>query len=241
MSTPSLTLALETSGRMGSVALGRDGMVLAEKGFSGPLRHSVEILPSIQVLLDKISEKQKAIRQIFLSIGPGSFTGLRIAVTIAKSMHLANQCRIVTVSSLDTIAANVVSPPHPTDHIITPILDAKRGQFFVSAYHHTYPSTKDDPIPRKVLNDTLLSARDILNWTSKQIKPAYLLGDGLVYHQNRFSSENIYILDQSLWSPHAKQVYYLGYKKAQRGEFADPLTLTPHYLREALVTPKRSG
>jgi|GEM_PF-162677 len=104
-----LILAIETSGRLGSVALAAGDKLLAETRFSGPMRHSAEIFPAVTDLLSRFSKKPDQIEQVYISAGPGSFTGLRIAVTFAKTMALANSAQIVAVDTLDCIAANVLA------------------------------------------------------------------------------------------------------------------------------------
>jgi tRNA threonylcarbamoyl adenosine modification protein YeaZ len=99
-------LAVETSGRIGSVAIALGEKILAETTFSTPLGHSAEIFPVISDILDRLRRKPDQIDQVHISVGPGSFTGLRIAVTLAKTMHLANAAKIVAVDTLDVIAAN---------------------------------------------------------------------------------------------------------------------------------------
>ena len=106
-----LILAIETSGRLGSVALAQGDKLLAESHFSGPMRHSAEIFPAITELLSKFSKKPDQIEQVYISAGPGSFTGLRIAVTFAKTLALANNSKIVAVDTLDCITANVSPIP----------------------------------------------------------------------------------------------------------------------------------
>ena len=102
-----LILAVETSGRLGSVALAQGDKLLSESRFSGPMRHSAEIFPAITGLLSRFNKKPEQIEQVYISAGPGSFTGLRIAVTFAKTLGLANNSKIVAVDTLDCIAANV--------------------------------------------------------------------------------------------------------------------------------------
>jgi len=136
------------------VALGEK--MLAEAQLSGPMKHSAETLPAIRGLLNRFNRKPTEIDQIYISGGPGSFTGLRIAVTIAKTMHIANAVKIVAVDTLDVIAANIIGlaaentfqdsghEPRPyqgrderravSDERIAAILDAKRGQFFIAVY-----------------------------------------------------------------------------------------------------------
>ncbi len=265
MNRNNIILAIETSSRVGSVALATDGKLWDESTFSAPLRHSTEILPTIARLLDQFGHRPQDISQVHVSIGPGSFTGLRIAVTIAKSMHLANSATVVTVDSLDVIAANMDDASHSLlfhragaensrIHRIATLLDAKRGQFFVAAYERVSPQTgpsqptlpADDtgyriPAPnediwRKTLPDCLMSTSAFLDQFADETHPIGLLGDGLLYHQDKFDADGVCIIDPTHWGPRAANVHRLGHQKAQAGMFSDPLTLVPFYLRGPQVT-----
>jgi tRNA threonylcarbamoyl adenosine modification protein YeaZ len=249
-------LALETSSRIGSVAIACGENLLAEATFSGPLRHSPETFPAISSLLEHFGKKPHEIEHIYISAGPGSFTGLRIAVTIAKTMHLANATKIVAVDSLDVIAANIITlTQQTTSHErratsyekIAAILDAKRNQFFIAVYkhrtHHNHSSslrnqesTIHEPqatghgIWQKILPDSLMSAPEFLKNFAAGDQPIWLLGDGLLFHKDKFKADGVRFLDEKYWSPRAEKVHLLGWQLAQSGQFADPLTLTPNYL-----------
>jgi tRNA threonylcarbamoyladenosine biosynthesis protein TsaB len=217
-----LILSIETSGRLGSVALALGEKLFAEKQFTGPMRHSAEIFPDIVSLLEQFNKKPADIEQVYISIGPGSFTGLRIAVTIAKSMALANQVKIVAVDTLDCIASNVI---RLTDlDRLAVILDAKRGQFFAAVYERI-----NDLNWNKTLPDSLMTSNEFLErFSDKQIA---LVGEGLVYYRDNFKSPNIQILDEKYWNPSAANTHKLGLQKAIAGDFADPVSLTPNYIR----------
>jgi tRNA threonylcarbamoyladenosine biosynthesis protein TsaB len=221
-------LAVETSGRFGSVAIGQAEKLLAEIAFQKPLKHSAEIFPSIHQLLTKCKQKQKNIGHIYISIGPGSFTGLRIAVTLAKTMHLANKTKIVSVDTLDVIAQNANGID--ADRIAT-ILDAKRGQFFIAVYERTKDKNLVDPW-HKICPGCLMTASEFLTRYSDPAKPLQLLGEGLVYYKNKFKAPGINILKEALWYPKAACVHRLGFQLAQKGLFADPISLVPNYLRK---------
>jgi len=262
MAVEPLILALETASRVGSVALAVGPELLAETTFSGPMQHSAEIFPTITTLLQRFARTPTQIRQIHISIGPGSFTGLRIAVAIAKTMHLANKTKIVPVNTLDVIAANVVNltpqnPIKPCDapahhyRRIAPLLDAKRGQFYTALFECLTTDAADtlkDHIPNpcnppdippgatghtwtKTRADSLMTTAQIIEQFTDSQKQLCLLGDGLLYHQDKFQTAGIQILDPQYWSPKASNVHLLGWQKALAGQFADPLTLTPHYVR----------
>ena len=74
-------LAVETSGRRGSVAVGIGGKILKSSNFSGAMRHSSELFPTIADLVEQTGKKPQEIEHIYVTTGPGSFTGLRIGVT----------------------------------------------------------------------------------------------------------------------------------------------------------------
>jgi tRNA threonylcarbamoyl adenosine modification protein YeaZ len=261
-----LILAVETSSRVGSVALASGPNLLGETTFTAPLRHSAEIFPAIVELLNRSGRSPSDLDQVHLSIGPGSFTGLRIAVAAAKAMHLANGVRIVAVDSLDAIAANVKDAPlegafqsisedsSRTLRLAT-LLDAKRGQFYTAVYEYngnhgkTQPAPNDDPgyhIPaprggfwRKTMADGLLSAAEFQERFASSENPICVAGDGLLYHRDRFQVEGVHVLDPSCWSPHAAGIHRLGWQKASNDRFADPLALVPFYLRGPEVTLRK--
>lgn len=171
-------LAVETSSRIGSVAIAFGQEIFAETVFSCPLMHSAEIFPAINTLLKSANRRPNQIEHVYISSGPGSFTGLRIATTLAKAMHIANSVKIVTVDTLDVIACNSVD--YVRDSIdrksrpgkskisierIATIIDAKRGQFFIAVYNcNLYEADTKNAIfskqYEKILPDTLMSASE---------------------------------------------------------------------------------
>jgi tRNA threonylcarbamoyladenosine biosynthesis protein TsaB len=228
MTQKPLILAVETSGRTGSVAIADGEHLLAEAAFSEPLRHSAELFPAVCGLLSRFNRRPDQIQHVYVSVGPGSFTGLRIAVTIAKTMHLANAAKIVAVYTSDCIAANAADYTQTQGKElkkIATILDAKRGQFFVAAYQNS------DGRWIKTLPDCLMTPQEFVQKFADTKEPVRLLGEGLVYYKHLFRAPGIEFLDSSFWCPHAAKVHLLGYKMACEGQFADPLTLKPVYLR----------
>jgi tRNA threonylcarbamoyl adenosine modification protein YeaZ len=294
MTQKPLILAVETSSRTGSVAIAIGEKMLAETVFSGPAQHSRELFPVIQQLLDRFKRKSNEIEYVYISIGPGSFTGLRIATTLAKMMHLANLpigTKIVTVDSLDVIAANIMdyikekskstlcgsARLNPSKLAlgeefpkrIATILDAKRNQFFIAVYEYnpnldcrqtsTINNTSQDqqtnttehcigfvrqvgshqPLGgwEKILPDTLITAEQFIERFARNDKSIWLLGDGLLYHTDKFKTDpqkQIQFLDRKFWSPQAGKVHLLGWQKALAGLFSDPVTLTPNYIHWAV-------
>jgi tRNA threonylcarbamoyladenosine biosynthesis protein TsaB len=228
-----LILAAETSGRTGSVAIAAGEQLLGETTFSGSMRHSSEIFPAVCALLDNAQRKHKEVEHVYISVGPGSFTGLRIAVTLAKLMHLANGAKIVAVDTLDVIAANAADYAKDEDAgaaRIATILDAKRGQFFIAAYRLSSDHSSDTQY-EKILPDCLMTSSQFLEKFADKAEPIWLLGEGLLYYKDAFNSDSIHFLPEKYWKPCAAKVHLLGWEKALAGQFADPLTLQPTYIR----------
>lgn len=230
-----LILAVETSGRTGSAAVGRGDKVLAESVLSGHLRHGAELFTCCQRLLKHIGHKAFDVNQIYISAGPGSFTGVRIAATMAKIFSFANAAKIVAISTMDVIFANATEYSESSGadiRRVAVILDAKRKQFYVAGYEFT-PSGWD-----KTVADCLMSSSDFRIRFGGGKDTVWVLGEGLVYYKEDFTAANIAFLDEDYWYPHARNVYRLGRKKALEGQFADGAELLPFYLRRPEATEK---
>ena len=133
MTQKPLILAVETSGRLGSVALAAGRQLLAETVFSAPIRHSAEVFPAICNLLSRFSRQREEIEQVYISVGPGSFTGLRVAVAFARHFALATSARVCAVPTLDVIAENCRKIGQPPEHLAV-VPDAKRTQVFAAIF-----------------------------------------------------------------------------------------------------------
>lgn len=219
-----IIIAVETSGRYGSAALAQGSQFLKEVRFSSAMKHSAELLAVIEKMLNDFGKKPEQIEQVYISIGPGSFTGLRIAVAFAKTMFLANKCKIAAVDTLDVIASNITEPEKYKR--IGTILDAKRGQFFAAAYE-----LENGNKYRKTLDDCLITAGDFLE-KNVNSEPIWLLGEGLVYYRDNFKTDGVNFLDEQYWWPKASRVHQLGCEKAQDNLFEDAYSLQPFYLRQ---------
>lgn len=226
-----LIAAVETSGRYGSAALAAGSRLLGEIRFSEVMRHSAELFTSIDTLLKQFGKQAQEIEQVHISIGPGSFTGLRIAAAFAKTMHFANKCRIITVDTLDVLAANLNNPEKYKR--IGTILDAKRGQFFAAAYESDGKTGY-----KKIFDDCLITAQDFIEKCANS-EPISLLGEGLVYYRDSFNSAGVNFLDEKYWWPAAAKVHQLGWQKAIQNQFADPIAFEPIYLRQPDVGKSR--
>lgn len=221
-------LALETSGRLGSIALFRDGRLLDERTYPHGLQHAAAIVPMLDALCREHGVAPRQLEQIFISIGPGSFTGLRVGVTLAKTLAFSTGAKIVAVPSVDVIVENL--PDEATHAII--VLDAKRGQIFTARCARNAGGRWTTIEPAHL--DTLAAMLE------RAPRPVHLIGEGVSYHRAAIpDAPEVIIGDEALWLPRASVVGRLGHERGQAGEFTDPLRLVPTYVRLAEAEEKR--
>ncbi|MCL2640975.1 MAG: tRNA (adenosine(37)-N6)-threonylcarbamoyltransferase complex dimerization subunit type 1 TsaB [Phycisphaerales bacterium] len=227
-------VAIETSGRQGSVVVALGERIIGERVLSPTLRHAVELMPAIEAMVAEAGWEAKEIEQVYLSLGPGSFTGLRIAVAVARGFAQAIGCRVVGVPSLDVIAANAAattlsrSAVGGSFKVVVPILDAKRGEVFAARY-------ESDEAGRLVQTKAAGLVRPE-EFVREAVEVAgggrvAVLGEGVDYHREAILAGGGTELPRELWAGRASVVHRLGWEKALRGEFSDQGALLPIYIR----------
>jgi tRNA threonylcarbamoyladenosine biosynthesis protein TsaB len=181
------------------------------------LAHAARIIPVIDELCRARNLKPTDIAEIYVSIGPGSFTGLRVGITVAKTMAMATAAKLVAVPTVRVLVEN--APPEAVHVAI--VLDAKRGQIFTARFERT----SDGWIEREPAHlDTLA------NVIVRSPRPLHLLGEGLPYHPSPVDSEIIQT-DPSTWRARAGAVASLGWQMARAGQFTDAMKMLPLYVR----------
>lgn len=214
-------LAIETSSRHGSVAVAAGPSLLAAEEFASDLRHAVELLPAIDRLCRRAGWKPDGVEQVFVSIGPGSFTGLRVAVTVARHLALACGAKIVGVPSLGVTADNARTISRPPPHVAV-VLDAKRGQVYAGLFvlgADAYVAVGDAVVIEPAA------------WLAGLPRPLAVMGEGIGYHRVAIDAAGVDVLPDVVSWPKAEAVHRLGWRLAERGAFTEPGELTPHYLR----------
>src|SRR5690606_26963117 len=123
-------LALETSGMSGEVALLDDGQLLVTETLSPQQRTAQSLAPGIASSLAKANWRAQDIGLVAVTIGPGSFTGLRVGATTAKTFAYAAGCEVLGVDTLEVIAQQA---PVSSDTLWA-VLDAQRSQLFAARF-----------------------------------------------------------------------------------------------------------
>lgn len=209
-------LAVETSGARGGIALVEDGRPADEVLLTEGLRHARDLVVAIAGACDRAGWDRRSLGVVAVSIGPGSFTGVRIAVTLAKMMAWDTGARVVTVPSLRALADNA---PAERGRIVC-IRDAKRGGLFASVFERAGGELAE------TFGPALIEPADLAR---RVARPAYVLGRGAA--KAREALEGFDIAPEPLWDIRPAAVGRLGWQAHARGEYADPLRLEPIYIR----------
>ncbi len=227
-------IAIETSSASGSVALALGPRLLAERSFSTQTQHARELIPTLAKLYAELGWPIGQKNECYLSIGPGSFTGLRVGVTFARHLALATGAKLCAVQTLDVIAANALEMNSPPTRLAV-ILDAKRGQVFGATFALTDEGYCRDGQPRLIEPVELLKTGESLS----------VIGEGIDYHRAAVEGSGATIVDRALWTPRAANVHRLGWALSRAGRFTPPHELTPLYIRrpeaEELWQRRQSG
>ena len=213
-------LAIETSGRIGSVALVDETGAIEEREFPHGLQHAAGLIPLIDQLCSGRGWTPSDLREVYVSAGPGSFTGLRIGITLAKTLAFVTGAKLVAVQTMRVLVANA---PAEARHVII-VLDAKRDQIFTARFERIEQRWVEQEAPHL---DTLAAM------LSRSPRPIHLVGEGILFHQQHIPSgaDDIVITKPEAWRARASVVAGIGAEMARAGEFVDPFVLEPIYVR----------
>jgi len=219
-------LALETTDRPGSVA-GVDGHnLLCHNDLDTKQRTAQSLLPAVKHLLDRVGWQPKDVQLVAVSIGPGSFTGLRLGVTAAKLFAYAVGAEVLGIDTLETIAAGV---PEQVDHLAAAV-DAQRREV-VAVELRRGPDGWLGPVgPARLVG--------IEEWLGTLPTGIWVAGPVLGRLADRLP-ERVQVVDRSFWQPSAAAVARLAARDYQAGRRDDLWQLVPRYSRRSAAEEKR--
>lgn len=232
-------LAIDTSSKvLGVAVLDEDGREV-EFNHSFELRHASHLVPTIKKLLNFANLKLKDLDAYCISIGPGSFTGLRIGVSTVKALNIVYNKKIIAVPSLDVLAYNI---PY-TKATICVAIDAKKEKFYSCFYK--YKGT----VLKRLSTCKLMGLDELLKRVNK-LKPAVLIGDGIEKIENREpktqepkkleTTSGIIFAKRQFWLPRAITTARIGLDMLKKGKVVkDADKLTPLYLHPRDVQCKK--
>ena len=227
-----LTLAIDTSTKTASVALLRYDSILAECLINVSINHSVTLLPMIENILSTACVKIGEVDLFALTVGPGSFTGLRISAGAVKGLALATGKPVVGVCTVDALALNLAD----SAIIICPMLDAGRREVYTALYR-----PRRSGIPEKITGERVVGPEEFLKEVDEDV---IFLGDGSTKYAKLIREilpDKSYFASPQLQYVRAFAVGLLGMKKFRKGDTLDLITLTPQYLRLSEAEIKRGS
>jgi tRNA threonylcarbamoyladenosine biosynthesis protein TsaB len=245
-----LVLAVESATDAAGVAIADDDGVLVQATLSRGRRHAETIAPAVEFCCATASVALAEIDALVVDVGPGLFTGLRVGVGTAKAFAYALKRPLVTLSSLDilaraaSVASGILFPSDPAPNYsashesrvrIIPVLDARRGEVVSAEFTvrdapgHELDRSGSDDLQSPDELATKLSGRA----HAERVHPV-LVGDGAIRYAPIFSTvPNVRFAPAWLASPPVAVLATMGVEAAVRGEFRDPLTVGPMYVRHA--------
>ena len=218
-------LALETSGTAGSVAAWSDGQLVAERWLPSAEKSAKTLAPAMHDLLREVGWRPAEVRAIGVVVGPGSFTGLRVGVTTAKTFAYAVRADVVAVNTLDVIAHQ--SPL--SDSSLSTVIDAQRGQLYVADYSRSNNGPWQQTSAPAII--------DIDAWLARLAPGTLVSGPAITKLAARLSPQ-VVMVDESWRTPSAATVAQLAAERYAAGQRDDLWRLAPLYLRRSAAEEK---
>jgi tRNA threonylcarbamoyladenosine biosynthesis protein TsaB len=220
-------LAIDTTNNVLGIALVDEDKVIGEYITNLKKNHSVRAMPAIEQLLNDCDISPKQLDKIVVATGPGSYTGVRIGVSIAKTMAWSLKIPIVGVSSLEVLAAN----GRFFAGYISPLFDARRGQVYTGLYQYT-----DEGLVTIEKDQNILLA-DWLTMLKEKNEKVLFVGNDVEIHKETITS--IFgnmgeIAKVVLNNPRPSELGIIGLTR----EATDVHSLVPNYIRLAEAEAK---
>jgi tRNA threonylcarbamoyladenosine biosynthesis protein TsaB len=219
-----MLLALDTSTRLAGVALySPDRGLIAEYNWHSANRHTVELMPQVASMIAQAGVRAIDLQAVAVAIGPGSFTGLRVALAAAKGLALGNRLTLLGVPTLDAVAYPHQSQPV---HVIA-LVQAGRGRVCWAPYAHGPGGwAAQEPFRLSTIGEMAM----------KVLRPTVFVGELLSADREALTQwlgqGRAHFLPPALSMRRAGYVAELGWKRFVNGEADDPASLSPIYLHE---------
>ena len=223
-------LGIDTATQIASVGITRGEEVVAEASNRATSNHTETLLPLIADVLSRADVSLHDIEGIGVSIGPGSFTGLRIALGTVKGLAYATGQRVVGVPTLEALAHTLSD----WEGLVCPILDARKREVYAALFQRSRNGDLATVLPAHV---SPLNA--VLTHVSA---PCLFLGDGVETYGAAIRDHcgtRAHLLPFSTHHPRGAVVAKLAWERLSRGDADDIATLVPAYVRLPEAVLKR--
>lgn len=226
----SLILGIETSTKICSVAISDGNKLLAIEEEGGGYSHSEKLTVFIQKVLEKANIVLEDIDAVAVSKGPGSYTGLRIGVSVAKGLCYALDKPLIAVDTLQAMARNVATKKGDINALYSPMIDARRMEVYTALYN-------SDNLPVASISAKIIDENSFSEELSKT--KVVFFGDGSAKCAEVLDkSPNASFIAEGL--PSAEFVNQIAIEKYKNEAFEDVAYFEPYYLKDFVATtPKK--
>lgn len=215
-----MLLAVDTSTKTMGLALYQEDYLIYEAVWHSENYHTIQLAPAIQTAVEQANLTFDDLEAVAVAIGPGSFTGLRIGMALAKGLALARKIPIIGVPSLDIVAAS-----HPLQDIpLVAVLQAGRERLAVDWYMAEKKSWKSR-------NELEVLTPDVLN--EKLVTPTIVCGELSAAERQavRRNNRKNALLASPAWSVRRPAILAeIAWSRWQKGQLDEPATLAPIYV-----------
>ncbi len=226
-----LVLCLDTTTRFGSVALVDGKKLLAEVNYLSPSTHSRQVFEALEALSKITGKKISEVDGLAVAAGPGSFTGIRIGLSLIKSLSLASGRPVAAVSALTALARKLLCPEIK---IIAPAIDARKGEIFACLYQ------ADRSELQEVIPAGAYEPEKFLAMISVE-QPVYFIGTGVDVYLPLIKAklgEQAVITERSYYL--AAEIGQLGAVLLAQGKGLKPEEVEPIYYRPSQAEEKKT-
>jgi len=226
-----MQLAIDTSTDTASLALVQDRRVLAELTWRCGQNHTVQLLPNLNYLLEQNSLSLESVDCIIVARGPGSYNGLRVGISTARSLAFSLDIPVIGISTLEVEAYQHAGTGLP----VCPVLNAGREEIATAIYRMENGMWSQLTEEHLTTIDTLCS----------QIKTKTVFCGEYVHsiagELKEKLKEKAVIASPTTGLRRAGFLAELGLRRIDAGDFDDPATLQPHYFRGPSITKPGPG
>ncbi|HLN31630.1 MAG TPA: tRNA (adenosine(37)-N6)-threonylcarbamoyltransferase complex dimerization subunit type 1 TsaB [Gemmataceae bacterium] len=219
-------LILETSGRVGQVAVAQGEVILHTRSLDEARRHARDLAPTVADLLAGAGWQARQLDGVIVSRGPGSYTGLRVGTMSAKTLAYATGCALLGIETFVAIAAQM-----PLDaRAVDVIADAQQDKVYVQSFVSAGPGhawKAETPLTIKTLSD----------WLGEKQRDTWVTGPGVHVYGSRLPQHGNVSRPED-WDPRAESLLRLGLARYQANERDDLWTFEPLYLRPSSAEEK---
>ncbi len=227
-------IAIDTSDRRGALALlcglQAEATVECHRQLAADASTAAELIPALEELLAEASWSLSDVHLVTVVTGPGSFTGLRIGVTAAKTLAYSKGIQLVGVPTTEALAAAAAAAIPEAAKLWT-IIDAFRGELFVQSFGRD--------AKRRPRASGQLERRPAEVWLETVAERDRVTGPGLRRVADRLPSAQC--VDEKTWCSLAGAAGQLGWERFLAGQVSDPFSLVPDYHRKSAAEEKRDS